>query len=47
MSVEDRLRVLREQIRRHDELYYQQAAPEISDFEYDQLFAELKALEEE
>jgi len=44
---EERIRALREQIRRHNELYYQRAAPEISDFEYDRLFAELKALEEE
>lgn len=41
-----RIEKLREEIRRHDELYYQKASPEISDFEYDRLFAELKALEE-
>lgn len=43
--VADRMAWLRDEIRRHDDLYYQKAAPEISDFEYDQLFAELKALE--
>ena len=34
-------------IRLHDRLYYADAAPEISDFEYDQLFAELRRIEEE
>jgi DNA ligase (NAD+) len=36
---------LREQIRHHDRRYYVLADPEISDFEYDQLFAELEELE--
>jgi DNA ligase (NAD+) len=36
---------LRREIRRHDYLYYIQNQPEISDQNYDQLFAELKALE--
>jgi DNA ligase (NAD+) len=36
---------LREEIRRHDELYYQQSAPEISDTEYDALVSRLKELE--
>ncbi len=40
-----RIDELRTQIRRHDSLYYDRAAPEISDFEYDRLFAELKELE--
>jgi DNA ligase (NAD+) len=40
----DRLRRL---IRHHDRLYYVLAAPEISDFEYDQLFTELQSLERE
>jgi DNA ligase (NAD+) len=42
-----RLAKLREQIRHHDELYYQRDAPEISDEAYDALFAQLRALEEE
>jgi len=37
---------LREQIRHHDRKYYAEAAPEISDREYDLLLAELQALEE-
>jgi DNA ligase (NAD+) len=38
---------LRREIRRHDYLYYIQNQPEITDPQYDQLFAELKALETE
>jgi DNA ligase (NAD+) len=37
---------LRELIRRHEELYYVQANPEISDAEFDALLRELRALEE-
>jgi DNA ligase (NAD+) len=36
---------LREQIRNHDQLYYQDAAPIISDREYDRLYKELVDLE--
>jgi DNA ligase (NAD+) len=39
------LDALREEIRRHDELYYQHAKPEISDQAYDALLRELVALE--
>ncbi len=38
---------LRAEIERHSELYYQSDAPEISDFEFDQLLERLKALETE
>ncbi len=38
---------LRRLIRRHDRLYYGLAAPEISDFDYDRLFSELRRLEEQ
>ncbi|MEQ1645667.1 MAG: NAD-dependent DNA ligase LigA, partial [Pyrinomonadaceae bacterium] len=38
---------LRAEIDRHSELYYQSDAPEISDFEFDQLLERLKALEAE
>jgi DNA ligase (NAD+) len=40
-----RLKELRREIARHDELYFRKAAPVISDYEYDQLKAELRALE--
>ncbi len=45
----DRRRVedLRREIRHHDQLYYLDSEPEISDSEYDALFRELKGLEEE
>ena len=42
-----RVEKLRETIRYHDKKYYDEAKPEISDFEYDQLYRELKDLEEE
>jgi DNA ligase (NAD+) len=41
-----RIEELREEIRRHDRLYYVENDPEISDAEYDRLFDELVALEE-
>lgn len=45
VDVVARLAELRSEIRRHDDLYYGRAEPEIPDFEYDRLFAELKDLE--
>jgi len=45
MCIERRVKDLRGLIRRHDHLYYVLATPEISDFEYDHLFSELKKLE--
>lgn len=42
-----RIEELREEIRRHDWLYYVKDAPEVSDAEYDRLFHELRDLEEE
>jgi DNA ligase (NAD+) len=44
-SPETRIRELRGIIRHHDELYYNRAAPEISDADYDMLFRELEELE--
>ncbi len=44
-SVHDEIQNLRAEIERHNDLYYQQAAPEISDLEFDQLLEKLKALE--
>jgi len=42
-----RITELRDQIRRHDHLYYGDGQTEISDLEYDKLYAELKHLEEQ
>ena len=44
-AVEQQIAALREQIREHDRRYYVDAAPTISDLEYDKLFARLKELE--
>ncbi|MGB9625432.1 MAG: NAD-dependent DNA ligase LigA [Phycisphaerae bacterium] len=46
-DVKDEIERLREEIRRHDYLYYVLAQPEISDREYDRLFDRLKKLEAE
>ncbi len=46
-DAEKRIRELRELIRYHSERYYNQDAPEISDFEYDRLYRELEDLEAE
>jgi DNA ligase (NAD+) len=45
MSPADHIARLRDEIRRHEELYYVQAKPEISDAEFDALMRELQALE--
>ncbi|HKQ47990.1 MAG TPA: NAD-dependent DNA ligase LigA [Phycisphaerae bacterium] len=45
MSPAKEIDQLREQIRRHDYLYFVDATPEISDREYDRIFARLKELE--
>jgi DNA ligase (NAD+) len=44
-SPQDRITELRHLINHHNRLYYNEAAPEISDFEYDQLYRELAELE--
>jgi len=44
-DAEKQIERLRRQIRRHDHLYYVEARPEISDFEYDQLYRQLQQLE--
>ena len=41
----ERIRTLTAEILRHNELYYQQAQPELSDYEYDRLLHELMDLE--
>ena len=45
-QAESQARILREEIRRHNHLYYVEARPEISDGEYDRLFRRLLELEE-
>ncbi len=45
-SIEKEIERLREEIRRHEELYYVKDAPEISDAEYDELLQKLTKLEE-
>jgi DNA ligase (NAD+) len=47
MKPADRVLQLRREIRRHEELYYVRAAPELSDAEFDALMRELQALETE
>ncbi len=46
-GIEREIRRLREQVVRHEELYYVKDDPEISDAEYDALLERLRALEEE
>ena len=46
MDSRKRIEQLRADIRRHDHFYYVLNQPEITDQQYDKLFAELKALEE-
>ena len=40
-----RVKYLHQQIKYHNELYYELDSPEISDYDYDNLFKELKTLE--
>jgi DNA ligase (NAD+) len=46
-NIKTEIEALRDEINYHNELYYQKAAPEIADAEFDALLAKLKALEEE
>ena len=45
MLFDNRIAELRTELNRHNQLYYQDAQPEISDAEYDRLFRELEDLE--
>lgn len=47
MDVRERMEQLRSLIRYHNEKYYDQDSPEITDYEYDQLLLELRKLEEQ
>jgi DNA ligase (NAD+) len=46
-NIKTEIEALRAEINRHNELYYQKAAPEIADAEFDALLARLRTLEEE
>ncbi|MDQ3131322.1 MAG: NAD-dependent DNA ligase LigA [Acidobacteriota bacterium] len=46
-NIESEIENLRREINRHNELYYQNSAPEIADAEFDALLVELKTLEDE
>lgn len=47
LSIKERINILQDKINRHDRKYYAENEPVISDYEYDQLMAELKNLERE
>lgn len=47
MNVLERINFLRDEINRHNYLYYVEENPSLSDFEYDELFRELQKLEAE
>lgn len=47
MNVQQRINELKEEINRANYLYYVEENPSLSDFEYDEMFRELKKLEEE
>lgn len=46
-QIQQKINSLRESIKSHNDLYYQNNAPVISDFEYDQLVKELEQLEKD
>lgn len=45
-KIKERIEFLREEISKNSRLYYENDAPEISDYEYDMMFRELSELEE-
>jgi len=47
VDIEKRILELREILNYHSHKYYVEDAPEISDFEYDELYRELEKLEQE
>ncbi len=47
MNIKKRIKALRAEINKHNKLYYENDAPIISDYEYDNLLRELEELEEE
>lgn len=47
MNVQDRINFLKNEINRHNYLYYVEENPSLSDYEYDEMFRELQKLEKE
>lgn len=47
MSVLDRINFLKDELNRHNYLYYVEENPTLSDFEYDEMFRDLQKLEQE
>lgn len=47
MNIIERINFLKEELNRHNYLYYVEENPSLSDFEYDEMFRELKKLESE
>lgn len=47
IDIANRINFLKDEINRHNHLYYVEENPSLSDFEYDELFRELKKLENE
>ena len=47
VEIKNRVETLRKELNYHSQRYYVYDAPEISDYEYDMMYAELKRLEEE
>ena len=47
LEIKNRVETLRRELNYHSQRYYVYDAPEISDYEYDMMYAELKRLEEE
>ena len=47
MSAAERINYLKDEIDRHNQLYYVEDNPSLSDFEYDEMFRELQKLENE
>ncbi len=47
MDAREQIAALREQLRYHNEKYYNEDAPEITDYEYDMMQRELRAHEAE
>lgn len=47
MNIEERINFLKDEINRHNYLYYVEEDPSLSDYEYDEMFRELQKLESE